>query len=141
MASSHLDRGCLLDDVVAPACHHIFAERGIAVNETTQGVRTRLKDGRAMGFDLLAIAPDAVIPVLVSRRLDEPILSFFLARLAQFKEFFPRYADCRVMGAVIGIDCEEYAREFAANEGLFVLSHAGDDVFIVNPPEFKPREW
>ncbi|HIJ84483.1 MAG TPA: DUF3782 domain-containing protein, partial [Magnetococcales bacterium] len=62
-------------------------------------------------------------------------------RLQQFKEFFPRYADCRVIGAVAGIVTEDKAAQFARNQGLFVIVQSGEAVALANEPEFKPRMW
>ncbi|MBF0612135.1 MAG: hypothetical protein G8345_13035 [Magnetococcales bacterium] len=51
-----------------------------------------------------------------------------LARLAEFKEFFPRYAECTVLGAVAGIVMDENVDRYAMNEGLFVIVQSGEPV-------------
>ncbi|MBF0283908.1 MAG: DUF3782 domain-containing protein [Magnetococcales bacterium] len=133
--------GKFLEGLVAPACQRLFAQRGIPVHEVHPRVRTRTDDGASMEIDLLVVNQSAVVLVEVKSTLGVPDVKRHLKRLAQFKTFFPRYADCTVYGAVIGIDSEEFAEAFAANEGLFVLTHGSDDVAIANPPEFVPRTW
>ncbi|MBF0308777.1 MAG: DUF3782 domain-containing protein, partial [Magnetococcales bacterium] len=133
--------GRFLEGLVAPACERIFAERGIPVHEVHQRVRKRTDDGRTLEVDILVVNERAVVLVEVKSTLGVEDVKRHLERLEQFKAFFPRYADCRVMGAVIGIDSDENTPEFARNAGLFVLGHAGDDVHITNPADFVPKVW
>ncbi|MBF0127395.1 MAG: DUF3782 domain-containing protein [Magnetococcales bacterium] len=133
--------GWFLEWLVAPACERVFAERGVPVHEVHQRVRKRTTDGRTLEVDILVVNENTVVLVEVKSSLGVPDVRRHLKRLARFKEFFPRYGDCRVMGAVIGIDTEERAEEFARNEGLFVLTHSGEDIRIANPAGFVPRVW
>ncbi|HIJ84422.1 MAG TPA: hypothetical protein HPQ00_09490, partial [Magnetococcales bacterium] len=84
---------------------------------------------------------DVAVLVEVKSTLTVADVRDHLNRLQQFKDFFPRYADCRVIGAVAGIVTEDKATQFARNQGLFVIVQSGEAVALANEPEFKPRMW
>ncbi|MBF0349137.1 MAG: DUF3782 domain-containing protein [Magnetococcales bacterium] len=133
--------GQFVENLVAPGCRTLFAERGIPVHQVHQRIKANLDDGRTMEIDILVVNTDAVVLVEVKSTLTVADVRDHLERLAQFKEFFPRYGDCRVMGAVAGIVTEEDAERFARNQGLFVMVQSGDGVTLANESGFEPRAW
>ncbi|MBF0152869.1 MAG: hypothetical protein HQL64_03910, partial [Magnetococcales bacterium] len=64
-----------------------------------------------------------------------------LARLAEFKEFFPEYADRRVMGAVASIVMEGGVDRYAMSVGLWVIVQSGDSMRLANDAAFVPQTW
>ncbi|HIJ84485.1 MAG TPA: DUF3782 domain-containing protein [Magnetococcales bacterium] len=133
--------GQFVENLVAPGCRTLFAERGIPVHQVHQRIQTNLDDGRNMEIDILVVNTDVAVLVEVKSTLTVADVRDHLNRLQQFKEFFPRYADCRVIGAVAGIVTEDKAAQFARNQGLFVIVQSGEAVALANEPEFKPRMW
>ncbi|MBF0143126.1 MAG: DUF3782 domain-containing protein [Magnetococcales bacterium] len=133
--------GQFVGNLVAPNCRKVFAERGIPVHEVHQRVKKRFDDGRNMEIDILVVNTDAVVLVEVKSTLTVRDIREHLDRLGWFKEFFPRYGDCRVMGAVAGMASEEGAEEFARNQGLFVLVQSGETMELANEARFQPRVW
>lgn len=132
--------GRFVEGLVAPACETLFAERGIPVHQVFPRVRVR-KGGRTMEIDLLVVNEGHAVLVECKSTLKVQDVRDHIARLAEFKSFFPRYADCIVLGAVAGMVIEEAADVFAAREGLFVLAQAGDTVRLLNRDGFAPRAW
>ncbi|HIJ85802.1 MAG TPA: DUF3782 domain-containing protein, partial [Magnetococcales bacterium] len=92
--------GQFVENLVAPGCRTLFAERGIPVHQVHQRIQTNLDDGRNMEIDILVVNTDVAVLVEVKSTLTVADVRDHLNRLQQFKEFFPRYADCRVIGAV-----------------------------------------
>lgn len=133
--------GEFVEGMVAPACETLFAARGIPVHQVHQRVRTRLPGNRHMEIDLLVVDGDAVILVEVKSRLKAEDVREHLERLGAFKEFFPRYAECRVMGAVAGMVIDEDVDQYAMKQGLFVMAPSGETVTLANDPAFAPRAW
>ena len=133
--------GDFVEGLVAPACATLFAERGIPVHKTSRNVRATLKGNRHMEIDVLVVNTDAVALVEVKSALTVEHVREHLTRLAEFKEFFPEYADKRVIGAVAGIVIEENVDRFAMNKGLFVIVQSGDSVCMANDEAFVPRTW
>ncbi len=133
--------GTFLENRVAPGCETLFAERGIPVHEVYPRVRTKRDDGASMEIDLMVVNSGAVVLVEVKSTLTIEDVRYHLQRLQRFKEFFPRYADCRVIGAVAGIDVSEQAETFARKQGLFIILQAGENLTLANEADFEPRTW
>ncbi|HIJ83422.1 MAG: hypothetical protein HW380_3569 [Magnetococcales bacterium] len=133
--------GEFVEGIVAPACEALFAARGISVREVHPRVKANLPGNRHLEIDLLAVNGDVVIPIEVKSRLRGEDVRDFIRRLGELKEFMPRYADARVVGAVAGIVVDEGVDRHAMNEGLFVIVQSGDSVKLANDGEFVPRIW
>ncbi|MBF0097880.1 MAG: DUF3782 domain-containing protein [Magnetococcales bacterium] len=132
--------GEFVEGLIAPACIALFTERGLQVDE----VYTRAKKtvaGKRMEIDILvANTVDAVL-VEVKSQLQVENVRTHLERIAQFKTFFTRYANCRVYGAVAGIVVESEADQYAINQGLFVIEQSGETVRLANDAHFRARVW
>ncbi|MBF0623873.1 MAG: hypothetical protein HQL82_03600 [Magnetococcales bacterium] len=133
--------GEFVEGLVAPACATLFAERGVPVHKVSRRVEARLPGNRHMEIDLLVVNTIAVVLVEVKSKLRGDDIKEHLARLAEFKDFFPEYADKRILGAVAGIVVEENVDRYAMNEGLFVIVQSGDGVRLANEADFVPRSW
>ncbi len=133
--------GEFVEGIVAPACEALFAARGITVREVHPRIKANLPGNRHLEVDLLAVDGDVVIPIEVKSRLRGEDVRDFIQRLGELKEFMPRYADARVMGAVAGIVIDRDVDQFAMNEGLFVIVQSGDSVKLANDGKFVPRTW
>ena len=132
--------GEFVEGLVAPACIRLFAERGVRVDELYSRVKKTV-NGEHMEIDLLvANTIDAVVVEVKSHLTVEDVLHH-LKQLNRFKTFFPRYASCRLFGAVAGVVIDSQADQFAINQGLFVIVQAGEGVVLANDPQFSPRVW
>lgn len=133
--------GDFVEGMVAPACEILFAEKGIPVHKVSRQVRAKLSGGRHMEIDVFVVNTDAVVLVEVKSALTVEDVREHMVRLAEFKEFFPEYADKRVFGAVAGIVVGEHTGRFAINNGLFVMVQAGDSMRLANDESFVPIAW
>ena len=133
--------GKFVEGLVAPACETLFSQRGIPVHKVSRQVKAKLPGGRQMEIDVFVVNTDAVALVEVKSTLTVEYVREHLVRLAEFKEFFPEYADKRVIGAVAGIVIEENAGRFAINKGLFVIEQTGNVLRMANDEAFVPRAW
>ena len=132
--------GEFVEGLIAPACLNLFTERGIPVDE----VYTRAKKsvgGEHMEIDLMVVNTAAAVLVEVKSHLTVDDVKRHIEKLQKFKAFFPRYAACRVYGAVAGIAIASDADRFAINQGLFVIVQSGDTVELANKAEFEPKFW
>ncbi len=132
--------GKFLEGMVAPACKTLFADRNIPVHKVLQRVQAEYV-GRTMEIDIMVVNEGYVVLVEVKSTLKVDDVRDHLDRLAQFREFFPEYADRKILGAVAGIVIEEQADRFAYRQGLFVIGQTGDTVRILNDPQFQPKTW
>ena len=133
--------GEFVEGLVAPACKTLFAERGIPVHKVSRRVEADLPGGRRMEIDLLVVNTDAVALVEVKSKLTVDDVREHLTRMAEFKAFFPEYADKRAIGAVTGMVIEDNVSRFAINKGLFVIEQAGETLRMANDAAFVPRTW
>jgi hypothetical protein len=132
--------GKFVEGLVAPGAVRMFQERGIDVRISSQRVRAS-KDGEEMEIDVLVEDDEYVVLIEVKSTLGVEDVKEHLERLGKFKEFFPRYKDMKVLGAVAGIVIEEGADRYAYRNGLFVIGQSGESVRILNDERFKPRIW
>ena len=133
--------GEFVEGLVAPACETLFAERGIPIHKVSRQVKAKLPGGRHMEIDVFVANTDAVALVEVKSFLTVGDVRGHLARMVEFKDFFPEYADKQIFGAVAGIVIEENADRFAMKKGLFVMVQSGNAVRMANDAAFQPRAW
>ncbi|MEO5351283.1 MAG: hypothetical protein H7836_16820 [Magnetococcus sp. YQC-3] len=132
--------GEFVEGLIALACIAMFRERGIQVDEIFPRGK-KVIDGKHMEIDLLVANAVAAVLIEVKSQLQVEDVRNHLTRLAEFKAFFPRYANCQVYGAVAGIVVESKADQFAMKQGLFVIEQSGESVRLANDREFKPKVW
>ncbi|MBF0179443.1 MAG: DUF3782 domain-containing protein [Magnetococcales bacterium] len=132
--------GEFIEEMIKPACIAMFQARGIPVDEVFSRVKKSV-GGKTMEIDLFLANTVAVVLIEVKSHLTVEDVQEHLTRLAEFKPFFPRYADCRVYGAVAGMVIAADADRFAMRQGLFVIAQNGTSVQLANGPDFAPRHW
>jgi hypothetical protein len=132
--------GRFVEGMIAPAVVSMFKERGIEVERIFQRVRAR-RNGKEMEVDILAVNDEYAVLIEAKSTLGMDDVKEHIQRLGSFREFFPEYADRKVVGAVAGIVIEEGADRFAYRNGLFVIGQSGEAAKILNDEKFKPRYW
>ncbi|MBF0136328.1 MAG: DUF3782 domain-containing protein [Magnetococcales bacterium] len=133
--------GEFVEGLVAPACETMFMERGIPVHKVHPRTKASLPGNRHMEIDLLVINDTAIVAVEVKSELKVEDVRHHTDRLVEFKEFYPEYANRRIMGAVAGIVIGQGVEQFAMKQGLFVIVQSGDSVRLANDAAFQPRIW
>ena len=132
--------GEFVEEMVRPAVVSLFQERGIAVHEVHRGVVSQ-RGQETMEVDLLVVNDTDVIDIEVKSELRVEDVKEHAEKLARFKNLFPHYRDCRVMGAVAAMVIPDEAARFAYRQGLFVLAQNGETVILRNDAAFRPKVW
>lgn len=132
--------GRFVENIVAPAALRLFQERGIAVQEIYQRVRSA-RDALNLEVDILAVDDEVAVVIEVKSRLTQADIRQVLNTLGQFKTAFPHYANYQIYGAVAAIEIDRDVDSYAYNQGLFVIVQAGESVEINNAQNFTPRTW
>ena len=125
---------------VRPAAVQLFKQRGIDVHELQAGVSVK-RNGEGLEIDLLVINDTEAVLIEVKSKLTQPDVDKHLERLDKFKRLMPRYQDVRAMAAVAAMVVPDEVRDYAYSQGLFVLAQSGDNLVILNQPNFHPRTW
>ncbi len=133
--------GTFVEGLVQPAAIRMFQERGIEVEEVSQNMKVTRKGQEVMEIDILLANGEYTVLIEVKTTLKVDDVKDHIERLSRFKQYFPRYADTKVIGAVAGIIIEEGVSSFAYKQGLFVIAQSGDMVKILNDEKFQPKEW
>lgn len=127
--------------MVAPAMKRLFAERDSPVQRRVHRDVEAWADGKSTEFDLLVVNADYVVGVEVKSRLKVSDVKEHLARMADFKLYFPEYGPRIVYGAVAGMVIDEDAGKYAYRRGLYVVGQSGDTVTVLNDDSFRPQAW
>jgi len=136
-----LQWGKLIEALVQPNVLQLFQERGVQVRHIFEQAKSKL-NGQTLELDLLLENSNEVVVVEVKSTLRVSDVRDFVADLAEFQTFFPRYQDYRVYGAVAGLDIVEDADRYAYRQGLFVLKVVGDGIVqIQNDADFQPKNF
>ena len=132
--------GDFVEWTIKPGLVRVLKEQGISVNRTMRDLEAG-RDGLAAQIDLLALNDTDAVVVEVKSKLEPRDVDEHLARLDKFKQIWPRWSDCRVLGAIAAMVLPSDAVRYAERKGLFVIGAKGDDATILNSPDFSPREW
>jgi hypothetical protein len=132
--------GQFVEEMVAPAVVRLFGARGIDVREVQRRVLAR-RDGDSMEIDILVVNDTDVVALEAKSKLGADDVKDQIERLGRFKKMFPRYADCRVLGAVAAMAVPEQVGRQAYQAGLFVLAPSGETMRILNDKRFEPKAW
>lgn len=132
--------GKLMEALVEGELVNLLNQRGIAVNQTAQRV-TRFHNNKQYEIDIIAENGNEIIFVEVKTTLKPEHVQNFLEKLKVAKEVFPLYKNFKIYGAIAYLRYESEAITYAMNSGLFVIRTTSKSAKIMNPTDFKPREF
>ena len=119
---------------------NLLRERGMQV--TAVGVRFRSSsDPERREVDVLATTEQEAVAVLVRTMLVAEDVDEFLDLLVALPCLTQRLRGLRLYGAVAYLEGNHGTARYAARKGLFVIRATGNSASIVNPPEFRPRDF
>ena len=133
--------GKMIEALVQPNALKLFQEWGIKVHRVHQRSKSQ-QNGQTMELDLLLENDRQVVVIEVKSTLRVGDVQEFMDDLEQLVDFFPRYRDYEVYGAVAGLEIVEEADLYAYRQGLFVLGVVGEGIIrIKNDERFRPKDW
>lgn len=132
--------GDFIEDAVRPAAVRLFRERNIDVHEVHQNVCSQRGD-EGLELDLLVVNDNDVIAIECKSNLSVDDVNDHLQRLAKLKRLLPRYANCRVLGAVAAMVIPGHVAQYAYRKGLYVIGQSGEHLEIRNGTDFVAGVW
>jgi hypothetical protein len=104
------------------------------------------ENNRCVGeIDSLISNTTHAVAAEVKRRLKKGNVDFHLKRLELIRKYPPAEVKLNnkiLMGAVAGGTVPQDVRDYAHENGLFVIELSGEAACLVEPPDgFEPREW
>ena len=131
--------GRLVESLVEGDLLRLLRERGVAVEAVYS--RLRLECGpNEREVDLLATNGEEAVAVEVKTTLRPADVDRFLGLLAH-PPLLRHVGGRRLYGAVAYLQQHQGTARYAARKGLFVIRATGNSASIVNPPEFRPRDF
>ena len=131
--------GRLVESLVEGDLLRLLRERGVAVEAVYS--RLRLECGpNEREVDLLATNGEEAVAVEVKTTLRPADVDRFLGLLAH-PPLLRHVGGKRLYGAVAYLQQHQGTARYAARKGLFVIRATGNSASIVNPPEFRPRNF
>ena len=141
----HNSMGDLVETLFMP---HL-GEKFDAYNYNLKQVRRRVPiyddDNRLRSdIDILLSNTTLCMAVEVKRWLETKAqVDDHIKRMQLIRQYTPiEVKGKKLLGAIVGAAVTPEAREYAEQNGFFVLELTGEDVRLLEPPEdFQPREW
>ena len=138
--------GTFMENLVKGDLVALLKSRSIEVVRVQPRMVYLRPDGNMRGeIDLVAINGDEIVAVEVKTTLvKENVDDFVDKKLANFKIFFPEFADKKVYGGLAYLDTTETVASHAEKRGLFLIAAGGAEAglsVIVNGKDFLPTEF
>ncbi len=132
--------GKLMESLVKGDLIRLLKERGIEVEGTAKETE-KSRNGEHFEIDILAINGSEIVAVEVKTTLRSEGVTRFPGKLERFLEWWPDFRGRRIYGAVAYLQADESVVRYAERRGLFVIRATGNSASIVNPDDFKPRNF
>nr|VFK71613.1 MAG: hypothetical protein BECKUNK1418H_GA0071006_107413 [Candidatus Kentron sp. UNK] len=132
--------GDFVQEMVRPAVVTLFQAKGIDVREVYPNISVR-RNGGGIEVDLFVVDGSQAIAIECKSHATTDDIREHLDRLRKFKDFFPRYRDLELMGAVAAMVMPDDVAKYAYRQGLYVLAQNGEMVEVRNDDAFVPKFW
>jgi hypothetical protein len=139
--------GTMVEDLVGPSICRILRET-LGVDEDTpcyEQVRVkrpyRGDKSRRREFDVIAECLDYVLINETKSSLITADIDKFLETMSSLRDYFPEYADYKLIGAVASLYIDEGVVNYATKKGLLALAVGMELMDVQNPPGFQPKVW
>ena len=130
--------GQLVESLVEGKMVELLNQRGIKVQQTATNLKSSRNEAE---FDIIAENGKEIVVIEVKTTLRKEYTDEFLEKLDNFKNYFPKYKDNIIYGAVAYLKSPINIAKYSAKQDLFLIKATGDSAFIVNPEDFKPKCW
>jgi len=132
--------GEVAEDYFFQALEKIPELAGVKIERTSK-LRGKIKD-LEREYDVVLFGHDTIIVVEVKHRLEtKDLVTFCDKSLPVFKQLFPEYAGYKMIGAVAGMTATPEAVQQALEMGLLVFTQSGQNIRLLNPKGFEPKEF
>jgi len=134
--------GDVVEHLVAPNLLDKFKALGFDFEEasTRHKIRNK-KNDISFEIDVFLQNGDTAMLVEIKANLTISDINKHITRLEKMRKWADFRGDKRhFLGAVAGIVVEDDEREYALNQGFFLIEPSGED-YNITPPYNKPKEW
>jgi len=139
--------GTMAEDLVAPSIERVLREVVGCDKGQVEYVAVRVKrrhpeTKQHREFDVVAVCGDYLLVNETKSSLSaEAMKAFATERLPQVREYFPEFADKKIIGAIASLYVDESLVLRGERLGLIVLGFGEDVMDVLNDPDFVPTEY
>ena len=134
--------GDVVEHMIAPGLQEKFLEFGLDFQEVSKKHKIHDKKND-IRFEIDVFLQNGDIAMLVEIKTDLTIsdINKHIIRLEKMRKYADLRSDKRrFLGAVAGIVVKPEEREYALNNGFYLIEPSGEN-FNITPPVGKPKEW
>ena len=133
--------GKLVEALVQGPCLNLFKKIGIDVSISFDNVYKVLGDKR-YEFDVVLGNGTEMVVIEAKTTLRISDVKDFLNKMEIVRQILTPFPNQKMYGAVAGIKVQENVKQFAMNNGLFVLKLTGEGLLeMMNQQNFKPKQY
>lgn len=134
--------GTFVEDLVYPSMAGIIRQK-FSLEAEMLGIRIkkRFPGGANYEADAIALAGEYVFLNSTRSSLDNRAVNDFIKEIPRFRQFFPEYADRKLIGILASLYIDESVVKYAERKGFLVLGVGIELMEIKNTPGFTPKEW
>ena len=128
--------GRLVEALSKPAALALFKKEGIEIDRVYEEVHKLKKEGQdVMEIDVALCDTSVAVIVEVKTRCGRRDIDYFLSQMEHCKEWYPDFADKKLLVAVAAIQYDEGTAVYAQKLGLYVLQLSGEESFTMEVPK------
>jgi hypothetical protein len=134
--------GDFTEYMMAPKLREKFKDLGLFFPRTNRNVSVKDENNNTiLETDAMLENGDKAMMVEIKTQLTVERINKHIERLEKMRKHADLHGDKRAfLGAVAGVVVDKDAREYALNQGLYLIEPAGEELNIT-PPNGKPKEW
>ncbi len=139
--------GTMAEDLVAPSVPRILRETVGCPDDHVESTAVRVRRlhptdrSQEREFDVVAVCGEYLLINETRSRLSPQLVEDFVQRLPQAREFFPEYADKKLIGAIASLYVDESVVRTGEKLGVIVLGFGQDVMEVLNAPGFVPKTF
>ena len=131
--------GTLAEDLVAPIIPRIARELFGLGEPQFFAVRVkRRRDERNREFDVIAAYKEYVIVNETKSSLNDKDVNLFVEALLEFREFFPEYQSCKIIGIIASLYVDQSLVRYCSAKGVLVMAMGDSTMDILNKGAEQP---
>ena len=134
--------GEVVEYMIAPNLREKFREIGLNFPKANSGTRVKDYDNNIFfEIDVMLENGEKALLVEVKTKLTIEDVKAHIARIEKMRKYADLHGDKRAfLGAAAGVVMTDNVKEYALEQGLYVIEPSGE-TFNITPPNGPPKEW
>ncbi len=139
--------GTMVEDLVAPSIGRILQQTVDCPEDKAHILGVRLKgissldESRTREFDTMAVCGNYLLVNETKSTLTTDDIQRFIEVLPTVAEYYPRYANHQIIGAVASLYVKEDVVRYGERQGLIVLGWGEWSMDVLNSEGFRPKNF